>query len=186
MKIISLLRSEKTLVQRAAQSDREAQKALYDRMAPRMLAVCRRYVRDLHFAEDVMVEGFVKVFGRLDQFRFEGSFEGWVRRIMVREAIDFLRKKQFVVLDEALPDRAASEDGISDFLALDRIERLIDELPDGYRMVFVLYAIEGYRHAEIADLLDITESTSKSQLFKARKLLQQQIQDYQIDRYGTH
>lgn len=186
MKIISLLRSEKALIQRAAESDREAQKALYDRMAPRMLAVCRRYVRDLHFAEDVMVQGFVKVFGRLSQFRHEGSFEGWVRRIMVREAIDFLRKKQFVVLDEPLPDGASPDSGPYDFLALDRIERLIDELPDGYRMVFVMYAIEGYRHAEIAEILEISESTSKSQLFKARKLLQEQLQNYQLDRYGTH
>lgn len=150
-----------------------------------MLAVCRRYIPDLHYAEDVMIEGFVKVFDRLDQYRSEGSFEGWMRRVMVRQAIDFLRKKQFMVFEEELPERGNPAPVTSDFLELEHIEALIDALPEGYRMVFVMYAVEGYKHAEISEVLGISESTSKSQLYKARRVLQEQLLDRQRRQYGT-
>ena len=99
MKIISFYSDEKVLIRKAIAGDLLAQKQLYERYAPRMLSVCRQYISDLHFAEDIMLRGFVKVFGKLDTFRHEGSFEGWMRRIMVREAISSLRQKQFVVFD---------------------------------------------------------------------------------------
>ena len=132
-----------------------------------------------------MIEGFVKVFANLPGFRYQGSFEGWVRRIMVREAIDFLRRRQFVVYDEALLEhRQELPDAVSDPYELEQLERLIDALPEGYRLVFTLYVVEGYTHHEIATLLDISESTSKSQLFKARKALQQQLEETTYHRYG--
>lgn len=186
MKIISLFSHEKALIQKAARGDREAQKALYEQLAPKMLALCQRYVKDLHYAEDVMIEGFVKVFGKLSEFRFEGSFEGWVRRIMVREAIDFLRKRQFVVYDEEKLVDAAPPHQLSDPFQLEALEQLIEALPEGYRLVFTLYAVEGYKHAEIAELLDISESTSKSQLYKARRELQAQLKESSLQQYGTH
>lgn len=185
MKIISLFRNERTLVEKARAGQREAQKALYESLAPTMLAVCRRYIPDLHFAEDVMISGFVKVFQGLDSYRFEGSFEGWVRRIMVRQAIDFLRKKQFVEFEETPPEPAVQGWESPDFLELQEIEKMIDALPEGYRTVFVLYAVEGYTHPEIADMLNISESTSKSQLFKARKRLQDHLEAQQKTHYGT-
>lgn len=140
-----------------------------------MLAVCRRYIRDVHFAEDVMIEGFVKVFQHLNRFRYEGSFEGWVRRIMVREAIDFLRKRQFMVFEEELPEPGNIYEEPSDVLLVEQLERWVEALPSGCRTVFYLYAIEEYTHPEIAIMLDISENTSKSQLHKARKHLQKRI-----------
>lgn len=150
-----------------------------------MLALCERYVRDRHFAEDVMIEGFVKVYQALPEFRFEGSFEGWVRRIMVREAIDFLRKRQFVVFDEDRIPETPRFSGVSDPYEVEILEGLIAALPEGYRLVFTLYAVEGYKHSEIAGLLDISESTSKSQLFKARRQLQELLKETSIPYYGT-
>ena len=151
-----------------------------------MLGVCRRYIGDLQFAEDVMVGGFVKVFKNLHAFRSQGSFEGWIRRIMVRESISYLRKKQFVVYDETLFEKV-SPSGVRDATEFDveHIQILIDGLPEGYRTVFVLHAIEGYKHQEIAEMLDISESTSKTQYFKARKWLQQKFKEQNIVVYGT-
>jgi len=140
----------------------------------------------MQFAEDVMVDGFVKVFKNLDSFRFEGSFEGWIRRIMIRESISFLRKRQFVVYDNEVYERN-QQGGISDSSELDAeyIQQLIDNLPNGYKLVFVLYTIEGYKHNEIAEMLQISEGTSRSQLFKSRKLLQEQLKKQNIIGYGT-
>ena len=185
VKIISFLQDEKKLIRRASQGKREAQKALYDSYAPKMLALCQRYVKDAHFAEDVMIEGFVKVFRNLPGFRFEGSFEGWIRRIMVREAIDYLRKRQFVVFDDTRMQEAGGQQPNPDPYQVEALEHLIDSLPEGYRLVFTLYAVEGYKHGEIAEVLKISESTSKSQLYKARKQLQEQLKETPIRYYGT-
>lgn len=141
-----------------------------------MLSVCRQYIKDVQFAEDIMINGFVKVFKHLDSFKYQGSFEGWIRKIMVREAISYLRKKQFVVFDDEVYENNASEHVSFDVdLDVERIQRLIDQLPEGYKMVFVMYAVEGYRHNEIAEMLQISEGTSKSQLFKARRALQEKL-----------
>ncbi|MBT8185996.1 MAG: sigma-70 family RNA polymerase sigma factor [Eudoraea sp.] len=181
MKIITFYGNEKSLIKRASSGHGEAQKLLYDNYAPKMLSVCRQYVKDVHYAEDVMIMGFVKVFKHLKNFRFEGSFEGWIRRIMIREAISYLRKKQFVVYDEELIENGAAiyVDSTSE-LEVEHIQKLIDELPEGYKLVFVLFAIEGYRHNEIAEMLEISESTSKSQLFKARRVLQSKINTLEL------
>ncbi|QWX84186.1 RNA polymerase sigma factor [Cellulophaga sp. HaHaR_3_176] len=187
MKIISFYTNEKNLIKKAISGNSDAQKHLYEKHAPKMLSVCRQYIKDADFAEDVMVTSFVKVFKYLDTFKFEGSFEGWIRRIMIRESITYLRKKQFVVFDDDVFERnSQSHDYFSSEIDVEQIQMLIDRLPEGYKMVFVLYAVEGYKHAEIAEMLQITEGTSKSQLFKARKLLQEQLKKQNILGYGTN
>lgn len=141
-----------------------------------MLGVCRQYIKDLHSAEDVMITAFMKVFSNLKNFNHQGSFEGWIRRIMVNESISFLRanKKISFMEDESFADETANN--IESGLSVDDIQSLIDSLPDGYKMIFNLYAIEGYKHKEIADMLGINEGTSKSQLSHARRILQEQIE----------
>lgn len=169
---------EAELVVACRQGNPRAQRLLYDRMAPKMLGVCLRYLRNYDDAEEAMMTGFAKAFRALEQFRSEGSFEGWVRRIMVREALNQIsRREPFMLnLDDcpaqytpALPAGIESELNAADLLAL------IQELPAGYRTVFNLAALEGYTHQEIAELLGISEGTSKSQLSKARALLQRRL-----------
>ena len=140
MKIISLYDNQKVTLKKAVKGNRNAQRQLYEKYAPKMLSVCRQYIGDRHFAEDVMIAGFVKVFKNLESFRSEGSFEGWVRRIMIREAITYLRKNQFVVFDseriEVTAENAVYQESS---LEAEEVQDLIDSLPEGYKMVFVLY-----------------------------------------------
>ena len=176
MKIISFYSNERQLLKKAINGHRDAQRTIYEKFAPKMLSVCRQYIKDVHFAEDVMVNGFVKVFKNLSAFEHRGSFEGWIRKIMVRESISYLRKKQFVVFDDEMLERKEGfQEETTSLIDVDEVQQLIDALPEGYKMVFVLYAVEGYKHNEIAKLLEITEGTSKSQLFKARKMLQENL-----------
>lgn len=186
MKIIPFYKNERQLIKKAIDGNKEAQRMLYAKHAPKMLSVCRQYVKDIHFAEDIMIQGFVKMFNHLESFKFQGSFEGWVRRIMIRESISFLRKQQFVVYDdEVFENNQISSSEFSSDLDTEHIQQLIDALPQGYKMVFVLYTIEGYKHQEIAEMLEISESTSKTQLFKARKMLQENLKKQNIIGYGT-
>lgn len=187
LKVIQLYKNEKQLIKKAASNHRDAQHMLYQLHAPKMLSVCRYYIKDVHQAEEVMLNGFFKVFTQLKSFKAEGSFEGWMRRIMIRESISFHRKKkqlEFSTHDMEVYDEPSNYSDAE--LDVDEIQQLIDKLPEGYRMVFNMYAIEGYKHSEIAEMLDIAESTSKSQLFKARKLLQQQIKQLNKTSYGTN
>jgi RNA polymerase sigma-70 factor (ECF subfamily) len=187
MKVIQLHKNETKLIQRAVKHNREAQHVLYELHAPKMLSVCRYYIKDVHQAEEVMLNGFFKVFKYLKSFKNEGSFEGWIRRIMVREAISYLRQKkkiEFATEDEYLEQDYTNN--IKTNIEVAEIQQLIDSLPEGYRMVFVMYAIEGYKHSEIAELLSISQGTSKSQLFKARKMLQKKIKELNNTSYGTN
>lgn len=187
MKVIQLYNNEKKLIAKAAKSNREAQHVLYELHAPKMLSVCRYYVKDVHQAEEVMLNGFFKVFKHLKSFKGEGSFEGWIRRIMVREAISYLRgKKQLEFPVKEIDFKQNSTDSINSNIEVAEIQRLIDGLPEGYKMVFMMYAIEGYKHYEIAEMLKISEGTSKSQLYKARQLLQQKIKELNKTSYGTN
>ena len=172
MKIIDLHQQQKSLIEACLKNDRRAQFQLYKYFSAKMLGLCRMYVKDLHFAEDVMSKGFLKAFAQLNKFKFEGSFEGWLRKIMLRESIDFLRsqKKVEFPMDDFRLHEALKQPEVE--MNLDKIEKaqeIIDELPSGYKLIFVLYEIESYKHKEIAQLLSISENTSKSQLFKARK-----------------
>ena len=173
MKIIPLHNQEKSLINKAIAHNREAQEQLFEQFSPKMLGVCRQYVKDNHHAEDLMLSGFLKVFVNLHKFKHEGSFEGWIRRIMVNTSISYLRKKNLVdVSDEDFVFNDTATNNLEN-TSVEDIQKLIDKLPNGYKMVFNLFAIEGYKHSEIAEKLGISESTSKSQLFKARKLLQE-------------
>ena len=181
MKIIKLYNNKNQLIKKAAKHHRGAQQKLFDAYAPKMLSVCRRYIKDLHFAEDVMLTGFLKVFSNLNNFKFEGSFEGWVRKIMVNESISFLRKQKEICFLEDQNYSYKDYENITNIdLDVEQVQQLIDSLSEGYRMVFVLYAVEGYKHQEISAMLNISESTSKSQLFKARKLLQKKLNELKI------
>ena len=173
LKIISLHNNQTSLIKRAIANSREAQQQLFEQHSPKMLGVCRQYVKDNHHAEDLLLQGFLKVFTNLYKFKNEGSFEGWIRRIMVNTCISYLRKKNLVDLfDEDYVFNDAATESLEN-TSVEDIQKLIDRLPDGYKVVFNLFAIEGYKHSEIAAQLGISESTSKSQLFKARKLLQE-------------
>ncbi|MDX1604225.1 MAG: RNA polymerase sigma factor [Salinimicrobium sediminis] len=186
MKVIQLFKNDSLLIKRAAAGNRQAQRKIYEKHSGKMLSVCRQYVKDLQHAEEVMLNGFFKVFTHLEDFRDEGSFEGWMRKIMVREAISFLRtdKRSMFAEDEVPENGDFSYSFTSDFNAA-HIQELIDSLPEGYRMVFLMYAVEGYKHQEIAKMLNITEGTSKSQLFKARKMLQEKLEQENRTEYGT-
>lgn len=187
MKVIQLHNNTTELIKKAAKNNREAQHLLYELHASKMLSICRYYVKDVQKAEEVMLNGFFKAFTHLSSFKNEGSFEGWLRRIMVREAISFLRQqKNMEFMVDEYEVNYDSSNNINTEIEVAEIQQLIDELPEGYKMVFVMYAIEGYKHQEIADLLTITEGTSKSQLFKARQLLQQKINALNKTSYVTN
>lgn len=158
-------------------ANKTAQRRLYEKYAPTMLAVCKRYVRDMQYAEDVMIQGFLKVFMRLNTYKGNGSFEGWIKRIMIRESINFLKKKLPLVLEDSIKGHEMSRNpSISMKTDAEYLLRLIDELPYVYRFVFMLHAIEGYKHIEIAKVLRISENTSKSKLSKARKILREKLE----------
>lgn len=185
MKVITLHEEERDIIKQAAESNRHAQQKLYSKHAPKMLGVCRQYIKDIQQAEDIMITAFMKVFTNLKKFEHKGSFEGWVRRIMVNECISFLRAQKRVSF---LEDEFYVEDtfnNIESHFSVDDIQTLIDNLPDGYRMVFNLYAIEGFKHQEIAKMLRISEGTSKSQLSHARKMLQKQVNELKNYENGT-
>ncbi|NBB88406.1 MAG: sigma-70 family RNA polymerase sigma factor [Bacteroidetes bacterium] len=143
-----------------------------------MFALCLRYAKHSAEAEDILQEGFIKVFDKISSFRGDGSFEGWIRRIMIHTAIKYYHKasrKNEAIGWESLPDNPLKPD-VYGQLDADQILGLIQELPEGYRLVFNLHALEGYKHKEIADMLEIGESTSRSQLTKARSMLQNMIE----------
>lgn len=169
--------TERELVEGCQREDRRCQETLYGRFARRMYAVCLRYARHQMEAQDLMQEGFIRVFDKLHAFRMEGSLEGWVRRIMVHTCINHYRRKSFQNERfglEHLPEAPVAATALGS-LGEAELLALVKELPEGYRMVFNLFAIEGYDHAEIADLLGCGESTSRSQLAKARRMLQKRL-----------
>jgi len=171
--------TEIKLIEQCLLNDRVSQKQLYELYARKMFSLCKRYARYEAEAEDFMQEGFVSVFRNLHQFKRNGSFEGWIRRIMVNTALKHIKKKSFSHEIPGIEDykhRSVDPDIFSK-LSEDELMNLISDLPDGYRTVFNLFAIEGYSHKEIGIQLEIGESTSRSQLVKARRLLQQKIEN---------
>lgn len=165
--------TEAELIQRCKKGDRQAQRDLYQRYSPKMYGVCMRYLKNREDAEDVLIEGMFKVFAHLDSYKGAGSFEGWIRRIVVNEALMHLRKRHnFNLTVEVQPYHVATKITAQDKMQERDILKLLDQLPTGYRTVFNMYIIEGYKHREIADLLGISINTSKSQLILAKKKLQ--------------
>jgi RNA polymerase sigma factor (sigma-70 family) len=169
--------SESELIAGCQKGDSKAQKALYERFSSQMYGVCMRYLKNAMDAEEALLNGFMKIYQNIDRFEGKGSFEGWVRRIMVNEALAFLRKKEpmYMAIDDShvqVSDKISADQDIVE----GELMSLLHNLPAGYRAVFNLYAIEGYSHKEIADMLNITEGTSKSQLSKARTMLQRRLE----------
>lgn len=173
--------NEREWVRLCQKQDRKGQYAVYQYYAGRMMAVCRRYLGQSPDAEDALQEGFMKVFTKIDQFTEGKSFEGWIRRIMVNESLMKLRKNGAVYLKDidATWDVGQPEDALMQ-LSTQEIEALIAEMPDGYRTIFNLYAIEGYSHPEISQMLQISEGTSKSQLSRARAFLQTKMKNVAV------
>jgi len=156
-----------------------ARKELYERYAGAMLSLCARYVGDRDTARDVLQDGFYKVFTKIgDYYSNTGSFEAWMKRIFINTALDQLQKKRFLPItgeyEESIED---NETSAFDKLSMDDLHRCIAGLPDGFRTIFNLYAIEGYSHTEIAKMLHIKEVTSRSQYMRARQILQKKIQE---------
>ncbi len=169
--------AEDQLIEGCRKGSAKSQKALFDRFSSTMLGVVIRYIKDRDEAEEVMIGSFMKVFEKIDSFKGDGSFEGWIRRIMVNESLMYLRKHKsmYLEVDIEMADREPNYEWADQNLAAEDLLTLIQELPVGYRTVFNMYAIEGYNHAEIAESLSISVNTSKSQLSRARALLQQKV-----------
>lgn len=153
--------------------DGKAQRAFYEKYSGKFLGICCRYIKDRMAAEDIMVESIMRIFEKSSQFDFQGSYEGWSKRVVVNQALGYLRSQKMIQVDvETAPEVSEVE---NTHLEAEDLLILIQELPAGYRTVFNLYAIEGYSHSEISELLGISEGTSKSQLSRARAFLQERI-----------
>jgi len=171
--------TDEEIIKGCIQEDESSQRELFHRYAGKMLGVCQRYARNTADAEDIVQDAFIKVFEKIRQFKSEGSFEGWIRRIVVNTA---LKKYTVIRYDKEvsgfeITDRNESSMEASAYSHLNEKELLglINNLPDGYRLIFNLFVIEGYQHEEIAQMLKIQPGTSRSQLVKARNMLKQQI-----------
>ena len=169
--------SEESMLAGCRQGDPKSQQMLYERFSPVMYPVCLRYVRDSDEAEDIMISGFMKVFKKIDSYQGTGSLIGWIRRIMINQALGHLRKNKSVHihLNTENSDYQPQLAVFNDHLEAEDLMNMVCNLPLGYRTVFNLFAIEGYTHKEISELLGISENTSKSQLSRARGLLQKQL-----------
>lgn len=166
------------LIEGCRKANRQAQEQLYKQFAPKMLGVCMRYASSRMEAEDILQNGFIKVFNKINDYRSDGSFEGWIRRIMVNTSIEYYRKHRKlmqVVELENLADEPVIDPLATAKLCAEDLLKLIAQLPPGYRMVFNMYAIEGYSHKEIGEILSISEGASKSQLSRARSFLKLQL-----------
>ncbi len=172
--------TELELIAACKRHERRAQQSFFDRYSPFLFGVCKRYIRNREDAEEVLGEAFYKILTNIENFKAEGNFEGWMRRITVNEALMFLRKQHNFNLTVELDPNTDSETDTPtaiDELAAQDILVLLDALPVGYRTVFNLYAVEGYKHREIAETLGISINTSKSQLILAKKRLQELLEE---------
>lgn len=172
--------NETDLVSGCIRGDRKMQRELYNRFAPKMYGVCLRYASNAEEAEDILQEGFIKVFRKIATYRGEGSFEGWIRRIFVNTAIEYYRKKTYLqpITEQEENTVEGKYLSVLDSLAEKDIIKLVQQLSPGYRTVFNMYVVEGYTHKQIAEMLGISEGTSKSQLSRAKQILQEMVKTY--------
>lgn len=173
-----IVHDEAQLIYDCQQENVAAQKYLYERFAQKMMGVCFRYVNDYETARDLLHDGFIRVFRYIHSFHGEGSFEGWMRRVFVTTALEYLRKND--VMQEHFDiadcfDLQSDDESIIEQLSAEDLRKIIVSLPTGFRTVFNLYVIEGYSHKEIAAILGITESTSRSQFARAKMMLREKI-----------
>ena len=168
---------DEELIEGCRRQNRQAQKRLYEQYSSKFYALCCRYVKDKMEAEDVLITAFAKILDKIDQYTGEGNFEGWMRRVMVNEALSYLRRNKNMYLETTIEAANYEPDynKLENQLEADDLMKLIETLPSGYKIVFNMYAIDGYSHKEIAEQLGITESTSKSQLSRARTALQKSL-----------
>lgn len=174
---------EDELIQGCLRRDRVAQQRLFDLYSAKMYGICYRYVHDSMQAEDILVTAFTRIFEKINQFKGEGSFEGWIRRIVVNESLAHLRKVRSMLYVETDIESAYHEPDaqkLSTELEAEDLMKMISQLPDGYKIVFNMYAIDGYSHKEIAEHLGISENTSKSQLSRARVFLQKLLSESEL------
>ena len=172
--------SESDLIEGCLRGDRKMQYALYERFAPKMYGVCLRYAANTEEAEDILQEGFIKVYKKISSYRGDGSFEGWIRRIFVNTAIEHFRKKNYLqpITEQEESTIEGKYVSVLDSLAEKDIIQLVQQLSPGYRTVFNMYVVEGYTHKQIADILGISEGTSKSQLSRAKLILQDLVRKH--------
>ncbi|PHR30341.1 MAG: RNA polymerase subunit sigma-70 [Fluviicola sp.] len=176
---------EITLATKCIEGDQRAQRKLFDMYAPKMMGVCLRYMKDHAQAEDVLQDGFVKVFTKLEKYSGDGSLEGWVRRIMVNTALDHLRKTNKFNANISMDEVGYKVESDTDVLASlmeEDLLKLIQEMPTGYKTVFNMFAIEGYSHKEIGERLGVSENTSKSQYSRAKAYLRIKVEELEIGR----
>ena len=170
--------NEAQLIAGCLNGDRKAQRELYDSYSRKMMGVCLRYTSDRETARDLLQEGFIKIFTSMRSYAGTGSLEGWMRMIFVNGALEYLRKTDILRNSTdigTINEQSGEDENVISRLSAEELMNLISKLPDGFRTVFNLYAIEGYSHKEIAEMLHITESTSRSQYVRARQWLQEQI-----------
>ena len=172
--------SESDLLEGCRRGDRKMQHELYNRFAPKMYGVCLRYAANAEEAEDILQEGFIKIFNKISSYRGDGSFEGWIRRIFVNTAIEHFRKKTYLQPITETEENTVEGKYLSvlDSLAEKDIIQLVQQLSPGYRTVFNMYVVEGYSHKQIAEMLGISEGTSKSQLSRAKMILQDLVKTF--------
>jgi RNA polymerase sigma factor (sigma-70 family) len=178
--------SENELIEGCLKNNRSAQKQLYEKYSRKMFGVCLRYAKSKEEAEDILADAFVQIFVKLSSFKGDGSFEGWIRRIVVNTSITAYRSNIKYNLNSDISDIydiSAKDESAIDLLNAQQLKNIIKEMPDGYRMIFNLYAVEGYNHREIGEILGINEGTSKSQYSKAKKWLQNRLEKYKITQY---
>ena len=177
--------NEEILVEKCIEGDNRAQKKLFDLFAPKLFGVCLRYMKDHNLAQDTLQDGFVKIFTKLSDYNGKGSFEGWMRRIVVNTCLDQLRKDQKLKMNTSIDDVSflvKDNHWIEEELTAKDLLKLVESLPDGYRVVFNMFAIEGYSHKEIAEQLNISENTSKSQFSRAKSHLRRKLIELGIER----
>lgn len=176
--------NEAELIAQCLKNDALAQKHMYEWLAPRMHALCLRYIADREAARDVLHDGFITLFSKLDTYKGEGSFEGWARRIFITASLMYLRKNDILKhadqLEEA-GERVPYDSGIVEQMDARTLMDLVQEMPAGFRTVFNMYAVEGYSHQEIAMELGISEGGSRSQLSRAKIWLKEKLKEYNID-----
>jgi RNA polymerase sigma factor (sigma-70 family) len=179
--------SDTDLIEGCIRGDRKMQYDLYQRFAPKMYGVCLRYAGNVEEAEDILQEGFIKIFNKIGSYRGEGSFEGWIRRIFVNTAIEHFRKKTYLQPITEMEESTVEGKYLSvlDTLAEKDIIQLVQQLSPGYRTVFNMYVVEGYTHRQISEILGISEGTSKSQLSRAKLILQDLVKTFIDKRKGT-
>ena len=167
------------LIKQCANNDRKAQKEIYQLFAGKLFSICLKYSKNKQEAQDNFQDGFIVIFDKIGQFNFKGSFEGWLKRVMINTVLLKYRKKNVLnIVAEDIPDEVIV-DVEDNEISLDFLLNLINELPDRYRLVFNLYALDGYSHKEISEMLLIAEGTSKSNLARARAILKQKIEIHQ-------